>query len=168
MTMLEATLQERSEPKDPLVREWREKNDERLRLLDRVHVLNQELRDLKTRMAVGVCQVCGQEFRRVRPTKMHCSQACLVVAYRDKQGATKRSFDIVAIREHLPMLAMLMTPHSMRVLENLSGAKDNNLRRTADSMLVSHQRVSQIANKATKLILAFKLAQHVQAGGGAS
>lgn len=159
-------LQERTEIRDPVMLEWRMKMAERAALRDRINLLTREIRRLKVKLAIGLCLQCGKEFTRMRPTKLYCSQACSFTASNARGEQARRHFDVTAIREHLPMLRMMMTPISMRVLENLTTT--DSLGITADSEGLTRQRISQIAAKATHLILAFRLAAHAQRTNGSA
>lgn len=124
-------------------------------LMQRVMVLkterrriDAELRELKERMRVGICERCGKSFVRARYTKRYCSQKCTIQA----APCNSMSYSLDLITEHIDALeaCAVMTPRSIEVLRILVDKRRTHA--VADLITISHQRVSQIAAKATKAI----------------
>src|SRR5687768_2579821 len=110
--------------------------------------IDAELRQLRERLRVGVCELCGKEFVRARVTKRYCSQNCTIKA----SPSRATSYDLPAIAQNIDLLEAsgFMTPRSMEVIRVL--ADKRNTHSVSDLIGVSHQRVSQIASKATRIV----------------
>lgn len=110
-----------------------------------------EIRRLKSEMKEGICDECGKPFYRIRVTKRHCSQACNHQAWMMRERKNG-SVNYKIIEEALPMLkaACLMTPRCFEILDTLI-AVSHNQNRAAEEIGITHQRVQQIAMRATKL-----------------
>jgi hypothetical protein len=133
---------ERSPVTNPLQIRFSQLTEDRRRI-------DAELRELRHKMRVGVCEVCGKEFTRARVTKRYCSMAC-----GNKAAPSRRdiSYDLVGIASNIEALEVsgMLTPSAMEVLRVLANRR--NTHSVADLVGVSHQRVSQIAAKATKVL----------------
>jgi hypothetical protein len=114
-----------------------------------------ELADLKRQMTIGHCDVCGDAFRRTRFTKRYCSQKCTMKA---SQGV-RATYDLPLVREVWPILreSGMLAPQSIEILSRLVDGGTTTI--TANAAGISHQRVSQIAHRATKMARLIRLIQ---------
>lgn len=121
-------------------------------LMEQRRKIDAELRELKVKMRVGVCERCGKEFTRARVTKRYCSQRCCILGGGAASGRPPVVYDLPAITENIDLLEAsgLMTRRSMEILRVL--ADKRNTHSVADLIGVSHQRVSQIAARASKVV----------------
>lgn len=127
-----------------------------------------EMRDLKRRMRIGLCEICGKEFVRERVTRRYCGQSCTMKAmWMRRHGAIVDNDAAVQIREALPLLraGRLMTVQSLEIVTRIVDGQWSHMV-AAENVGISKQRVSQVMGKAAqlaKLALAMKAAVLSQA-----
>jgi hypothetical protein len=152
-------LQERPEAVDDQIRRYQELKRQRISI-------DNELRALVAQMRHGVCEVCGNPFTRLRPTKKTCSQQCNIKAYQRRLDKEKRGFDRDLIRAALPAIeaAHLLTPRALNVVRDFVDGNDSPTTiKTGEQFGISHQRVSQLlarANKLAKMVSLVQAATH--------
>jgi hypothetical protein len=108
------------------------------------------LRELRGQLAEGVCEVCGGGFTRTRATRRFCSSACTLkfhVEYRKGQ-----SYSIPEIRAAWPAIvaAGLLTARNAEICLQVM-ASCQNTHAASEEIGLSHQRVSQVLIKATRM-----------------
>lgn len=136
---------------DPLRQRWDE-------LARQQRAIVTEMRELRLKMAVGQCEVCGAEFRRNRVTRKYCSSKCTMASY----AAHNKTYDLVALREALPLLVAgrLLSPRVLNIVQ-IALRTPGPQAPIAEEVGVSRQRVQQVlaqANRVAKIALAMKAA----------
>lgn len=106
-----------------------------------------DMRRLRLLLRVGICEVCGAEFTRLRVTKRVCSQKCNTMAYARRFTSKRHPSSLARIREALPIIKAggLLTERAIAILEKCLGGD------SPTEIGLSRQRLDQVLGQASKI-----------------
>ena len=148
---------------DPIQQRYRDVMLRKQRIHGELQAVLKEERELKALLRQGTCELCGAPFQRVRPTKRFCTMKCTMQASAHRRDV---SYNVPMMKRQMRFLELMMTPTNVTILRALIGGETTYS--VARMHEVSHQRISQIASRATRLAKAAELAQAVKSEGGAA